>query len=109
MEWDGQWLGGIPYEQVSGTNEWNPQFNIPSGSTATTSTGTYKVKQLEGEQTMVEVGSPSTVYAAQGFDIDGTPITVPTSAPYEDPAIGAAPTVTDAPLYVGGVLQSSGN
>ena len=109
LEWDGQWLGGIPYEQVSGTNEWNPQFNIPSGSTATTSTGTYKVKQLEGEQTMVEVGSPSTVYAAQGFDIDGTPITVPTSAPYEDPAIGAAPTVTDAPLYVGGVLQSSGN
>lgn len=109
LEWDGQWLGGIPYEQNSTNNEWNPLFNIPSGSTATTSTGTYKIKQLEGEQTMVEVGSPSTVYAAQGFDIDGTPITVPTSAPYEDPAIGARPEVTTAPLYVGGVSQSTGN
>jgi len=109
LEWDGQWLGGIPYEQDTATNQWNPLFNIPSGATASTSNGTYKIKQLEGEQTMVEVGNPSAVYTAEGFDIDGTPITVPTASPYEDPAIGARPEVTEAPLYVGGVSQSSDN
>lgn len=109
LEWDGQWLGGVPYEQDTATNEWNPLFNIPSGATATTGNGTYKIKQLEGEQVMVEVGNPSAVYTAQGFDIDGTPITVPTASPYEDPAIGARPEVTAAPLYVGGVSQSSDN
>ena len=72
LEWDGQWLGGIPYEEDTTTNEYNPGFNIPSGATGTDGTTTYKFKQLEGEQVMVEVGSPSTVYAAQGFDIDGT-------------------------------------
>lgn len=107
LEWDGQWLGGIPYEEDTTNNEWNPGFNIPSGSTGTDGTTTYKFKQLEGEQVMVEVGSPSTVYAAQGFDIDGTPITVPTAAPYQDPAIGEKPEVTAAPLYVGGVAQST--
>ncbi|MGK0205056.1 MAG: hypothetical protein ACI9S9_004143, partial [Planctomycetota bacterium] len=85
----------------------SPLFNIPSGATATGGSTTYKIKQLEGEQVMVEVGSPSTVYSAQGFDIDGTPITVPTEAPYQDPAIGTKPTVENAPLYVGGVAQSN--
>lgn len=107
LEWDGQWLGGIPYEQETGSNNWSPLFNIPSGATATGGSTTYKIKQLEGEQVMVEVGSPSTVYSAQGFDIDGTPITVPTEAPYQDPAIGTKPTVENAPLYVGGVAQSN--
>jgi hypothetical protein len=106
LEWDGQWLGGIPYEQEANSNEWSPVFNIPSGATATAGQTTYKIKQLEGEQVMVEVGSPSTVYTAQGFDIDGTPITVPTAAPYQDPEIGTKPEVTSAPLYVGGVDQS---
>ena len=32
---------------------------------------------------------------------DGVPITVLMAAPYEDPAIGARPEVTSAPLYVG--------
>lgn len=105
LEWDGQWLGGIPYEQDPNTNSWYPLFNIPSGATATAGSTTYKIKQLEGEQVMVEVGSPSTVYTAQGFDIDGLPITAPTATPYEDPAIGERPTVTAAPLYVGGVAQ----
>jgi hypothetical protein len=58
---------------------------------------------------MVEVANPSVVYAAEGFDIDGTPITAPTASAYEDPAIGARPEVTAAPLYVGGVRQSSSN
>lgn len=106
LEWDGQWLGGIPYEQEANSNEWSAVFNIPSGATATAGQTTYKIKQLEGEQVMIEVGSPSTVYTAQGFDIDSTPITVPTAAPYQDPEIGAIPEVTSAPLYVGGVDQS---
>ena len=49
------------------------------------------------------------IYAAQGFDLDGQTITAPTGSPYEDPAIGAKPTVTAAPLYVGGVSQASGD
>ena len=67
----------------------------------------FKIKQLEGEQIMVEVGSPSTVYTAQGFDIDAQTITAPTLGNWEDPAIGTKPTITAAPLYVAGVRQGS--
>ena len=107
LEWDGNNLGGIPWEQESGSNNYVPVFNIPSGSTVTSGQTTYKIKQLEGEQVMVEVPSPSTVYTAQGFDIDGPPITKPTATPYQDPAIGARPEVESAPKYVGGVSQSA--
>lgn len=106
LEWDGTNLQGIPHEESSNDHRWYPVFNIPSGATLTSGGTSYKVKQLEGEQLMVEVGSPSTVYAAEGFDLD-TAITAPTSSPYTDPAIGALPTITKPPLYVGGVLQSS--
>ncbi|MGK0203432.1 MAG: hypothetical protein ACI9S9_002510, partial [Planctomycetota bacterium] len=41
LEWDGQWLGGIPYEQETGSNNWSPLFNIPSGATATGGSTTY--------------------------------------------------------------------
>lgn len=108
LEWDGSNLGGVPFEEDPATNTYYPVFNIPTGATVVSGQTSYKVKQLEGEQTMVEVGDPATVYAAQGFDLDGTPITAPTADPYEDPAIGAKPTVTSAPLYVGGVQQSDG-
>ncbi len=107
LEWDGANLGGIPYEEDPSTNRYYPAFNIPTGSTVTAGQATYKIKQLEGEQFMVEVGDPATVYAARGFDIDGTPITAPSAAPYQDPAIGARPTVTAAPKYVGGVPQTT--
>lgn len=107
LEWDGANLHGIPHEQQE-QDRWVPQFNIPSGTTITSGGRTYKIKQLEGEQFMVEVADPNAVYAAQGFDIDGTPITAPTSTPYVDPAIGPKPSVTAAPLYVGGVAQSDG-
>ena len=105
LEWDGTNLHGIPHQQDG--DRWYPQFNIPTGTTLTAGNTSYKVKQLEGEQFMVAVNNPSTVYAAQGFDLDGTPITEPTGAPYTDPAIGPKPTVTAAPLYVGGVAPSS--
>jgi hypothetical protein len=106
LEFDGTSLRGIPHEQVGESGMWYPLFNIPTGTTLTAGANSYKVKQLEGEQFMVAVGSPSTVYAAQGFDIDGTPITAPDASGYSDPAIGARPTVTAAPLYVGGVAQN---
>ncbi|MBL8753708.1 MAG: hypothetical protein JNK15_10435 [Planctomycetes bacterium] len=109
LEFDGTSLRGIPHEQVGETGMWYPLFNIPTGTTLTAGSATYKVKQLEGEQFMVAVGSPSTVYAAQGFDIDGTPITAPDDSGYADPAIGARPSITAAPLYVGGVAQTSDN
>lgn len=105
LEWDGSNLGGIPFDQNVQLQRWYPQFNIPTGTTLTHSSTSYKVKQLEGEQVMVSVPSPSTVYAAQGFDLD-TPLSAPTSAPYADPAIGTMPDITTAPRYVGGVLQA---
>lgn len=106
LEWDGTNLGGIPYEQGD-DGRYYPLFNIPTGTTVTSGGATYKIKQLEGEQFMVPVGSPNTVYTAQGFDLDGQTITAPTAAPWTDPAIGTRPTVTSAPRYVGGVAQGS--
>jgi hypothetical protein len=107
LEWDGTNLHGIPHQQLGETGMWYPQFNIPSGTVLTANATNYKLKQLEGEQFMVAVGSPSTVYAAQGFDLDSTTISPPTAEPYRDPAIGEKPSVTAAPLYVGGVAQSA--
>ncbi|MCA8976245.1 MAG: hypothetical protein KDC98_16110 [Planctomycetes bacterium] len=107
LEWTGMDLHGIPYDESSEDHRWYPAFNIPTGTTLTAGQNTYKVKQLEGEQVMVSVNDPNTVFAAQGFDL-GTPLSAPTSAPWTDPAIGAMPTITAAPLYVGGVLQSDG-
>ncbi|MFK7739770.1 MAG: hypothetical protein AB8H80_05555 [Planctomycetota bacterium] len=106
LNWDGSNLGGIPHEEDTQENNYFPLFNIPSGTVITSGQSTYKIKQLEGEQRMVQVGDPTTVYNEQGFDLDGTPITAPSGDPYEDPAIGEKPEVTSAPLYVGGVSQS---
>jgi len=107
LEWDGANLGGVPFEQNQQDNRWYPLLNIPSATTLTVGGTSYKIKQLEGEQIMVEVGSPSTVYTAQGFDIDAQTITAPTLGNWQDPAIGTKPTVTAAPLYVAGVRQGS--
>lgn len=104
LEWDGTNLNGIPWEQDGATHQWYPQLDIPTGSTAVSGSRVLKIKQLEGEQRFVAVPDPSTVYDAQGFDLDNA-ISAPTSAPYQDPAIGPRPTVTDAPRYVGGLSQ----
>jgi len=102
LEWDGTNLHGIPHEQ--GENGWwQPRLNIPSGTVIEAGGNSYKIKQLEGEQFMVEVGDPQAVYAARGFDIGGTPISAPNADPYRDPAIGRKPDVIGAPRYVGGV------
>ena len=107
LEWDGNNLHGVPYNEVPGKNYWEPAFNIPNGAVVTdlqTSTQ-YKIKQLEGEQSMTSVSSPSTVIASEGFDLDTT-LTPPTDT-YQDPAIGAIPTVTEPPKFVAGEKQTS--
>jgi hypothetical protein len=106
LQWDGTNLGGIPFEQSQEDNRFYPLLNIPTGTTAVAGNTTYKIKQLEGEQLMIPVSDPNGVYTAQGFDLDGQTISAPTAAPYQDPAIGAKPTVTAAPRYVGGIAQS---
>ncbi|MBL9079950.1 MAG: hypothetical protein JNL08_20820 [Planctomycetes bacterium] len=104
LEWDGTNLGGIPFDQGD-DGRWYPMFNVPSGTTLSADGRTFVVKQLEGEQLMVPVGSPNVVYAAQGFDLDGQSITAPTADPYRDPETGDKPTIAAAPRYVGGVAQ----
>lgn len=105
LDWDGSNLGGIPYEQDSNTGQYRPLLNIPTGTTVTAGSSTYKLKQLEGEQFMVEVGDPSAVVTSEGFDLD-TAITAPDISFYTDPAIGDRPTVTTPPKFVGGVAQN---
>jgi hypothetical protein len=107
LEWDGSNLHGIPHEESSsGDGRWYPVLNIPTGTVLTDGTTNYLVKQLEGEQIMVAVGDPAAVIAARGFDLS-TQLTAPTATPYEDPAIGTMPSLTSAPLYVGGILQTT--
>jgi hypothetical protein len=107
LQWDGTNLGGIPFLRNEEDGRFYPQFNVPTGTVVSSGNASYKIKQLEGEQIMVSVNNPNTVYTAQGFDIDAETITEPTGTPYQDPAIGARPTVTAAPLYVGGVSQAA--
>ncbi|GAB4147222.1 MAG: hypothetical protein Fur0037_15390 [Planctomycetota bacterium] len=104
LDWDGENLGGIPYEENQNTGQWYPLLNIPSGTTLAGGGSTYKVKQLEGEQFMVEMPSPASIIAARGYDLD-TSISQPDAANYQDPAIGAMPVVTDPPRFVGGMPQ----
>ncbi|MBM4059944.1 MAG: hypothetical protein FJ265_02460 [Planctomycetes bacterium] len=105
LEWDGTNLQGVPHVQNAGDGRWYPQFNIPSGTTVTAGSRTYKIKQLEGEQSMQAVGDPVAVYESQGFDLSNS-LSVTTPEPYTDPAIGERPAVTGAPTYVGGVAQN---
>lgn len=103
LEWTGSDLHGVPFSEGN-DNRWRPGFNIPSGTEVTVGNTTYKIKQLEGEQEMVEVGSPSTVIASQGFDLDVI-LTAPVDET-QDPAIGAMPDLDEPPLFVAGVAQN---
>ncbi|MFQ5473123.1 MAG: hypothetical protein ACE5FA_09595 [Dehalococcoidia bacterium] len=103
LEWDGADLHGLPYLEDQTSQRWYPAFNIPTGTTLTNASGTYKVKALEGEQSMVSVSNPSAVIQSEGFDLSNT-LTAPADE-YVDPAIGPMPTVTSAPVFVGGVRQ----
>lgn len=105
LEWTGTDLHGVPFIENNTDNRWRPAFNIPSGTTITVGNTTYKIKQLEGEQEMNEVGSPGSVISSEGFDLDVT-LTAPADD-WTDPAVGAMPTVTAPPVFVEGVRQSS--
>lgn len=106
LQWNGEHLNGIPYEENQSQGRWYPLLNIPSGSTATAGSATYRIKQLEGEQIMVAVGDPTGVMTAQGFNLDDN-LTPPSVDLWRDPNIGARPTVTAPPRFVGGVDVSS--
>ena len=80
---------------------WIPEFNILPGSTVTgvTNSTEYVVKPLHVEQRMTNVDRSNCV--GMGFAIYDLPaITL-----WEDPNIGAKPTVTDAPAVIAGELQ----
>ncbi len=94
-------LHGIPFEEVSGTGRWYPVFSIPNGTVITNNAGSYKVKVLEAEQKMTRLGNPNTVITREGLDVN-TSLTPPANT-YTDPAIGAKPSVTAAPLFIRGV------
>jgi hypothetical protein len=102
LEWDGENLHGIPYQENPEQGRWYPMFNIPSGSVVTVGSTSYKIKQLEGEQVMVAVDDPMSVMTSEGFDLSGT-IPAPSPSLWQDPAIGARPTVTAPPRFVGGL------
>jgi len=103
LEWDGSHLGGIPHVEGAG-GRFDPQFNIPSGTTLTLDGATYRLKQLEGEQRMNEIADVAGVMAARGFDLTTNLLTPPTGG-YVDPAIGPMPELDAAPRFVGGVAQ----
>lgn len=105
LEWDGANLGGLPYEQDEASGRWVPRLNVPTGTVLHAGDRSYKVKQIEGDQVMVPVSDPNGVYQQRGFDLESNPLTAPDFAPYQDPGIGAAPTVTAPPRYVAGVAQ----
>lgn len=97
-------LHGIPFEQVAGTNRWYPVFRLANGTVLTNNSGSYKVKVLEAEQKMTRESDPTGVIAREGLDVN-TSLTPPANT-WADPAIGAKPAVTAAPLFVRGVRQS---
>jgi hypothetical protein len=106
LQWNGESLNGIPYQESEADHRWYPLLTIPSGSLATGNGTTYKLKQLEGEQQMVAVADPTAVMASEGFDLT-TPLTPPTAGLWQDPAIGPRPVVTAPPRFVAGVDQTA--
>ena len=76
---------------------WSPEFMVPEGATMTAGGATYYVKPLEVEQVMKSTTCPSGL-SVTDFDL-------PEISLWEDPAIGAEPTVEGAPAVIGGVLQ----
>lgn len=97
-------LHGLPHrEQANG--HWLPLLTIPTGATVEDSSTTYLVKILEAEQQMVEVPNAQTVMTNEGLEFDTS--LAPTDNQFENPSIGARPTVTSPPVFVGGERVSS--
>ena len=92
-------LHGIPHREDQRGRHY-PLFTIPTGTVLTNGGGSYKVKVLEGEQQMRAVADPDAVLTSRDLDLDTT--LEPPVDMWEDPAIGARPTVESAPRFVGG-------
>ena len=97
-------LHGIPNREDA-RGRWYPLFTIPTGTIVPNNDGSFRVKILEAEQTMVEMQDPQTVITNEGLDLD-TELSPPTDT-WQEPGIGAKPDVTDPPLFVGGVYQAT--
>ncbi|MBI4237882.1 MAG: hypothetical protein HY696_05625 [Deltaproteobacteria bacterium] len=95
-------LHGIPWTEIadeeSGFSHWVPEFAISNGSEVVCDGTTYYVRPMEIEQTMqvVDLSACSGLTAEDLGEPTGT---------FEDPEMDTAPTVTDDPAVVGGVLQ----
>jgi hypothetical protein len=76
---------------------WVPEFFIPAGSSL--QSGAYIAKPLEMEQRMRQSDG------CAGAGLVPQSYTLPLIAEWQDPDIGAEPSVTVAPAVVGGVLQ----
>ncbi len=101
-------LHGIPHEGVdlngdSQPDRWYPQFSIADG-TLMGPTGTeYVVRAIESEYTLLpDVGG------CVGMDLSGaSSLTLPTSADWTDPALGALPAVSGPPRVIEGEVAGS--
>lgn len=93
-------LNGMPWEQVEGTDMWQPLLTIPDGSEVTADDVTYYVRALEGEQRMMELDL-SDCGELEIEDLDAP------DNDYVDTDIGSIPTVTDDPAVIKGELTGS--
>lgn len=92
-------LWGIPFEQESNTGRYSSAFNLADGALLG-SNSEYVVKAREIEGTMAEDDGQ-----CSSLSITEPEVPVPNSIT-GTANIGAMPTVTDAPMAIGGVLQS---
>ena len=97
-------LHGIPFEKIekedSDFEHWRAKFAIEDGTELTCGDATYYVRQMTIEQSMQEEEDSS---ECNTLSIDNLP-SAPTNE-FTDPEMGDAPTVTNAPAVIGGVLQ----
>lgn len=94
-------LQGIPFTEItsegSDFSHWVAAFTIADGSELTCDGDTYYSKAMSVEQSMPEVDEAE----CAGLSTD---IGAPTNT-FTDPGMDSAPTVTDAPKAISGVLQ----
>ena len=93
---------------------WVPEFTIPAGSSVTATTGgntaTYYVKPLEMEQRMKKDPDPnacSLLSTENGYDFTNFNLNDKNGVEglWQDPAIGAEPSLDGAPAVIGGIVQ----
>lgn len=95
-------LHGFPWIEAE-NNWWRPAFSLGAGAQLEDDDGNlYVVRPMSLEQNMRDAG-PNACSSLMNV-VTAQPLTAPDNE-FTDPEIGAAPTVTDPPAVVGGVLQ----